>query len=74
MKALTLQQPWATLIAEGHKRVENRTWQTAYRGPLAIHAGLKVDPAGLDLARWMFLACGCGKCCQEAKATARPAM
>lgn len=51
MKCLTLCQPWATLIAQGHKRVENRTWRTAYRGPLAIHAGLKIDPAGFDVAR-----------------------
>ncbi len=39
LKALTVCQPWAWAIAEGHKRVENRTWATRYRGPLAIHAG-----------------------------------
>jgi hypothetical protein len=39
MKALTIQQPWAWAIAAGHKTVENRTWPTSYRGPLAIHAG-----------------------------------
>jgi hypothetical protein len=39
MKALTICQPYAHLIAIGEKRVENRTWATAYRGPLAIHAG-----------------------------------
>lgn len=39
MKALTICEPWATLIADGHKRVENRTWRTTHRGPLAIHAG-----------------------------------
>jgi hypothetical protein len=39
MKALTVCQPWAELIARGIKLVENRTWPTAYRGPLAIHAG-----------------------------------
>jgi len=39
MKALTICQPWAWAIAEGIKRVENRTWPTSYRGPLAIHAG-----------------------------------
>jgi hypothetical protein len=39
MKALTLYQPWATLIATGHKRIETRSWATKYRGPLAIHAG-----------------------------------
>lgn len=38
MKALTLTQPWATLLAIGAKRIETRSWSTAYRGPLAIHA------------------------------------
>lgn len=39
MRALTIQQPFAELIAQGVKRVENRTWRTRYRGPLVIHAG-----------------------------------
>lgn len=39
MKALTISQPYAGLIASRAKWVENRTWATAYRGPLAIHAG-----------------------------------
>lgn len=40
IKALTIQQPWAWAIAAGHKRVENRSRRTHYRGPIAIHAGL----------------------------------
>lgn len=39
MKALTVCQPYAELIARGDKVIENRTWATNYRGPLAIHAG-----------------------------------
>ena len=39
MKALTICQPYAELIARGLKPIENRTWPTSYRGPLAIHAG-----------------------------------
>lgn len=39
MKALTLHQPWASLVALGVKTVETRGWATSYRGPLAIHAG-----------------------------------
>ena len=39
MKALTISQPYASLIASGEKWVENRRWETKYRGPLAIHAG-----------------------------------
>lgn len=38
MKAITLTQPWATLVAIGAKRIETRSWRTFYRGPLAIHA------------------------------------
>jgi hypothetical protein len=39
MKALTICQPYAELICRGDKPIENRSWSTAYRGPLAIHAG-----------------------------------
>lgn len=35
---LSVRQPWAWFIANGHKPVENRTWATRYRGPLLIHA------------------------------------
>ena len=38
MKALSLMQPWATLVAIGAKKFETRSWATSYRGPLAIHA------------------------------------
>ena len=38
MKALSLWQPWATLVAIGAKKNETRSWETLYRGPLAIHA------------------------------------
>lgn len=36
--ALSLWQPWASLIAIGAKRIETRHWSTSYRGPLVIHA------------------------------------
>ncbi|HUU33699.1 MAG TPA: ASCH domain-containing protein, partial [Vicinamibacterales bacterium] len=38
IKALSLHQPWATWIAEGHKTAETRMWDTRYRGPLLICA------------------------------------
>jgi hypothetical protein len=41
MKALSIRQPWAHLIANGIKTIENRTWRTDYRGPLLIHAGAR---------------------------------
>jgi len=37
--ALTIKQPWAWLIINGYKPIENRTWKTTYRGPIFIHAG-----------------------------------
>jgi activating signal cointegrator 1 len=43
MKALSLWQPWATLVVVGAKRFETRSWPTTYRGPLAIHATKKRD-------------------------------
>jgi hypothetical protein len=39
MKAITILQPWASLIACGAKQIETRSWATKYRGPIAIHAG-----------------------------------
>jgi hypothetical protein len=43
IKALTIRQPWAELILRGRKPLELRSWSTKYRGPLAIHAAIKVD-------------------------------
>jgi hypothetical protein len=43
MKAITIIQPWATLIALGEKRFETRSWTTKHQGPLAIHAGKKIE-------------------------------
>jgi hypothetical protein len=39
-KVLSVCQPWAWLLVNGHKDVENRVWATQYRGPLLIHASL----------------------------------
>lgn len=39
MKVLSVCQPWAWALIHGPKRIENRTWPTIHRGPLAIHAG-----------------------------------
>jgi hypothetical protein len=43
MKAITLHQPWATLMALGEKIYETRGWATSHRGETAIHAGKRVD-------------------------------
>lgn len=43
MKVITIKQPFASLIAEGIKEYEFRTWKTKYRGDILIHAGKGVD-------------------------------
>lgn len=51
MKALSIMQPWATLIAQGAKRIETRSWETSYRGPLAIHASKGLPGWVADVVR-----------------------
>jgi hypothetical protein len=53
MKALTLHEPWASLVRAGWKEVETRSWYTSYRGPLYIHAGLTTDK--IERSRISFL-------------------
>lgn len=43
MKVLTIKQPYATLIAEGIKQYEFRSWKTSFRGEFYIHAGLGMN-------------------------------
>lgn len=49
MKALSIRQPWADAIMAGWKTVENRTWDTAHRGTLAVHTGLTLARLPHDL-------------------------
>ena len=42
-KALTIIQPYANLIVDGHKRIETRSHNIYYRGKILIHAG-KTNP------------------------------
>jgi len=53
MKALTLHQPWASLIALGVKTIETRSWSTPYRGRLLIHAGAKTPTRGEFVGDWV---------------------
>lgn len=43
MKALTIKEPWASLIINGYKEYEFRSWKTNYRGKILIHAGMSID-------------------------------
>jgi hypothetical protein len=38
MRAISLTQPWASLVAIGAKEWETRSWSTSFRGQIAIHA------------------------------------
>src|SRR5262245_43096307 len=42
MKIITIRQPWADLIVNGSKNIENRDWPTSYRGPVLIYAAKKM--------------------------------
>ncbi len=67
LRALTVSEPFASMIAGGEKLIENRKWQTDYRGLLAIHAGkgtqyltryeLRRYPAGCVLAVVRLVSC-----------------
>lgn len=52
---LTVRRPWASMLltpaAAGGKTVENRSWSTDYRGPVLVHAGVRIDDAGVEAAR-----------------------
>lgn len=50
-KALSIIQPWASAIAFAGKDIENRSWRTHYRGPLAIHASGTLDQDDLRMLR-----------------------
>jgi hypothetical protein len=51
MKALSIRQPWASMIVLGLKPVENRSWKSNFRGRMLIHAGKKFDQEG---ANWVI--------------------
>lgn len=54
MKALSIQQPWAWLIVNGHKDIENRDWAARLRGRVLIHAGKKIDQDAIRYVREHF--------------------
>ncbi|MCT6925290.1 ASCH domain-containing protein [Metasolibacillus sp.] len=54
MKAITITQPWASLIALGEKQFETRGWSTTHRGEIAIHAGKKVNEEAFEDFKTIF--------------------
>ena len=67
MKTLTINQPFATLIVEGLKEYEFRTWKTNYRGEILIHAGKGVDKKAMK--KYEYLGLEYPKGCIIGKAT-----
>lgn len=67
MKTLTINQPFATLIVEGLKEYEFRTWKTNYRGEILIHAGKSVDKKAMK--KYEYLGLEYPKGCIIGKAT-----
>jgi hypothetical protein len=59
MKAISIQQPWASMISSGEKTIETRTWSTPHRGEILIVSSKKPDipPAGYALAVATLVEC-----------------
>lgn len=55
MRVITLKQPWATLVAEGLKKYEFRSWKYNYRGEILIHAGKGIDKEAMNKFKNMNL-------------------
>jgi hypothetical protein len=55
MKALSIRQPWAWLIVNGWKNIENREWPTRFRGRFLIHASKGMTQSEYDACR-LFMA------------------
>lgn len=69
MKVLTIKEPWATLIIEGYKEYEFRSWKTNYRGKILIHAGKTIEHDMLDRFGDYNLKYNCGYIIGEAYIT-----
>ena len=58
MKAITLEQPFASLVSIGAKTIETRPWPTPYRGPLAIHSAKTFIPVTDSYCRSLLISAG----------------
>jgi hypothetical protein len=54
MKAITVKQPWASLIIRGGKEIENRDWYTGIRGIVAVHSSAKLERREMEDACGMM--------------------
>jgi len=51
MPALSLRQPWAWLVVNGFKPIENRVWSTRFRGKFFVHAAAKMTSEDYEACR-----------------------
>lgn len=62
MKALSIKQPWAWAICnlpdEFKKDIENRTWNTKYRGEFLVHASKGFDKEGYKRLEYILYMLG----------------
>lgn len=69
MKAITIREPWATLIIEGYKEYEFRSRKINYRGKILIHAGQTLEKNMVDRFKEYNLEYSCGFIIGEATIT-----
>lgn len=62
MRALSVRQPWASMIASGEKTIETRTWSTDYRGPLLICASKHPESGTGSLVAYVQMPLGRAVC------------
>jgi len=53
MKVIVIKQPWAWLIVNGYKDIENRNWRTNYRGTVLIQASKNLPPQHQHEGMWL---------------------
>ena len=67
MKVLSIKEPWATLIINGYKEYEFRTWKTNYRGKILIHASKNIEKENIIRFKELNLDCKSGFIIGEAE-------
>ena len=67
MKVLTIKEPWSTLIIEGYKQYEFRSWKTKYRGKILIHSSLSIEKDMVERFKKYNLNYNCGNIIGEAE-------
>lgn len=61
MKVLTIKQPWASLIIDGYKEYEFRSWKTKVRGEVLIHASKSLEKDAMKRFKHLDLEYPTGK-------------